>query len=287
MIKIEYKKFPAASVKQIPMNLTVFPDGTTQVWKLAEIPCGDVQVTWYYENESEVLQIMQLGLLLEREHQKAHLYVPYLPYARQDKEITNESCFAKVLLNKVFEHYKSVTTLDVHSDTWHIHPHIKNVEPTVYFERTLNHIHMDVTIVYPDEGAYFRYKDNTALQGRPYIILSKVRDQLTGKITSLEIKSITTDGTRVVPENYLIVDDISDYGGTFILAATALHKQLKVNTISLYVTHFLGHGGFERLSSAGITTVYTSDSLTHYRAKDNFLKYMDKELVVWESSTWN
>jgi phosphoribosylpyrophosphate synthetase len=63
----------------------------------------------------------------------------------------------------------------------------------------------------------------------------------------------------------LIVDDISDYGGTFKMTSKALLKEFPQAFIGLYVTHYLGHGGIASFREAGIQRVYTSDSLTLYR----------------------
>lgn len=267
MITINYKKFPAAGWKTINLNSTTFPDGTTQVWKLDEMPFGIVDVLWQYENELELIKIMQLGLLFKHESVKSRLIVPYLPYSRQDKDVSNESCFAKATLKPFIENYENVIVSDVHSDAWnYIHKGLLVDAPTGYFRRAIHSIGVPVTVVFPDQGAYNRYGNDPALLNLPYVVINKTRDQLTGKITSIYVDKITTDGTRVLPKDYLIVDDISDYGGTFLGVAKALINDLEVNSISLYVTHFLGHGEIDRFYNAGIKRIYTTDSLTAYRA---------------------
>lgn len=266
MIKIGYRKFPQATLKVFDLPSTTFPDGTQQVWKLPELPFGEVKVYWFYEAESELIKIVQLGLLFKHESIRATLVVPYLPYARQDKEVSNTSCFAKATLGKFVEHFESVVTTDVHSDMWHhFHRNVQDEPITPLINEVLYDIARPVTIVYPDHGAYTRYNEDPILSTKPFIVLDKVRDQLSGKITHLAIKSITTDGTRQLPGDFVIVDDISDYGGTFLAAAKTL-QELDPQSISLYVTHFLGHGDINRFATAGIQVVYTSDSLSYYRA---------------------
>lgn len=74
MITIEYKKFPQASLKTVPLNYTQFPDGTTQVWKLSEMPTGEIKVIWKYEKEDELIKIIQLSHLLTYETNRHHIW---------------------------------------------------------------------------------------------------------------------------------------------------------------------------------------------------------------------
>ena len=49
--------------KTIELNPTVFPDGTSQVWKIEGVLDYNLIVYWYYEKEVELLHLMQLGLI--------------------------------------------------------------------------------------------------------------------------------------------------------------------------------------------------------------------------------
>lgn len=68
-----------------PLNVTMFPDQTSQVWKVStlEIPNTNwVHVSWEYSNEGEFLQIAQLKDLLDAKGFEATLRIKYLPYGR-------------------------------------------------------------------------------------------------------------------------------------------------------------------------------------------------------------
>ncbi len=45
---------------------TIFPDKTSQVWQLPEelINCGDVSVTWNFEEEREIIDLISLSNLV-------------------------------------------------------------------------------------------------------------------------------------------------------------------------------------------------------------------------------
>lgn len=283
MIKIVYE-----GTEQI-VTPTLFPDGTSQVWKLdlekyqEEERVHDVVVVWHFEQEAELIWVNQLVDLLGAENiNVTELYIPYLPYARQDKRASNLTTFAKSTFMQMLPPFmRNITTLDAHSNDSN-HAKIKSYSPLQYVNRAIKESNAEV-LVFPDKGAYDRY-------GKQYknlkdiIVLDKVRDQLTGEIlgigfnTALCSYNVMNDLTKVTHQ-MLIVDDISDYSGTFKKAAKFLHEKFTCG-ISLYVTHFLGHGGIDHINEAGIAYVYTSDSLTQYR--DNKLNYVygDKLIIV-------
>ena len=72
---------------------TRFPDGTTQVWKLDEelFKTKELTIDWRFEREDEFFVVAQLRMLLQLH--KLHLHVPYFPFARQDKVVSNETTF--------------------------------------------------------------------------------------------------------------------------------------------------------------------------------------------------
>src|SRR5271165_6478993 len=73
---------------------TIFPDNTSQCWKLPNefLNSLSVKVTWNFENERELIDLLSLKKLLYRA-KNTHLHIPYLPFARQDKNISNETTF--------------------------------------------------------------------------------------------------------------------------------------------------------------------------------------------------
>ena len=76
---------------------TLFPDGTSQVWKLdCELtPMGGIkgaEIVWYFEFEHEFIHLMQLAgycTMIDNV-----LKIPYLPYARQDKPFAMDATWA-------------------------------------------------------------------------------------------------------------------------------------------------------------------------------------------------
>lgn len=237
---------------------TIFPDGTSQVWKLPKeiIDSLNIKVTWYFEAERELIDLLSLKLLFEVETH-IHLHIPFLPYARQDKNPSNESTynlrvFADILNQAGFD---LVTSIDVHNskETTRLINNFKNIQIDNFIKKSQSFIATD-GIVYPDYGASIRYAYHNE-----FITCNKKRDQKTGTITGHFIDGGTLDVKKC--KRLLIVDDICDGGATFISIAKMLKKLNPKLFIDLYITHGIFSKGKQVLLDAGIDNIYTTNSI--------------------------
>jgi len=237
---------------------TIFPDGTSQVWKLpAEVlESKDLTVVWNFEAEREIIDLLSLRALLPTHD--IHLHIPYLPYGRQDKDVNNELTFNLVVLARLLNsmNLDKVTSVDTHNPevAEELIDSFVNIKVETLHNRLVDAIRPDI-VVFPDMGASQRYKTN-----RPKIICRKSRNQSTGAITGHEIYEESSIGLE--PGNQLlIVDDICDGGATFISVAKMLHEDTKDLKIDLFVTHGIFSKGRQHLLTNGINAVYTTNSL--------------------------
>lgn len=245
----------------IEFTTTIFPDGTSQVWKIKDFPADfdeahdEVKILWQFENEAELFHVCQLANLLEKEYklQDHTLVVPYLPYGRQDKEVSNSSSFALHTFTHIlyYSNICRVETFDAHSNV-DTSTHIESTPPTAFHQAIFKH---DV-VCFPDKGALTRYAKS--FEGVPMIYCEKIRNQLTGEITGLQVQN--PSGVDLNGSDILIVDDICDGGMTFIKVAEALQASTP-HTIDLAVSHGLFSKGKQCLYDAGINMVYTTNSL--------------------------
>lgn len=243
------------SLNGSPINITKFPDRTSQVWNLAKIDkhTGSAHVEWEFESESEIIHLAQLKALLDKWEVYSTLYIDYLPYARQDKEISNTATFALRPFAKILNSLKfdQVAILDPHSEK---SLDLINESSAIYaIEQLTNAIDKtDCTLFcYPDQGArekYSKYYEYKTIYGE------KKRDQATGKITDYRLVGDPAG------HNVLIVDDICDGGATFIALAELL-KSNGAKEVNLFVTHGLFTKGTTVLYEAGINKIYTKKGL--------------------------
>lgn len=243
-------------LNEIPVQPTIFPDGTSQVWKLPEVAfnfAGNNVVHWHFENEAEIFHVCQLADLLYETGLHASLIVNYLPYARQDKEINNQSSFALRTFAKIINKcgFEEVEFIDAHS---HIAEELicggKDIVPDEYVNNAIKESGA-TTICYPDAGAKTRYSECLSHE-LPVCSFSKERDQLTGYIKRLYLNELIS----VQDQTVLIVDDICDGGMTFKLTAERL-LEIGAREVHLYVSHGIFSKGLETIRESGIKRIFT------------------------------
>lgn len=240
-----------------PINVTRFPDNTTQVWKIDEehLRADRANIDWKYSYEGELLEIAQLKDLLEAYgKKKTHLYIDYLPFARQDHPVSNGTTFAlhsfAKLLNAIEFDY--ITIEDPHSEM--ALELIKNSHADYPRREVRDCLDMvkAAYVCYPDKGARRKYTD---LYSHSSIYGEKVRDLSTGHITNYELHL----GNRSIEDkSILIVDDICDGGKTFELLAVDLYRA-GASEVHLFVSHGLFTKGLAPLRDAGIHRIFTKD----------------------------
>lgn len=249
---------------------TIFPDGTSQVWKLDFQDNGFHTIEWEFQHEAEFIHVAQLADLLHSTGALVNLVMPYLPYGRQDKEISNKTTFALQTFCRLLEtcNFASITTLDAHSNIafeyfYNTSSRFKNIFPEKEIKKALELSNPDFVLL-PDGGAYNRYiafLRNTDIHP---LVGYKRRDQLTGEITGFGITlgySNFSDNIElkksVENKKFLILDDLVDGGGTFCAFAKSLKEEYNVKSVDLYCTHGIFSKGIKPLEEAGINRIFT------------------------------
>jgi ribose-phosphate pyrophosphokinase len=255
---------------------TIFPDGTSQVWKLPEnvllqtpVQYQDYQVVWYFENEAEIIHVLQLAdLVYSIIRCSPTLIIPFLPYGRQDKKTSNQTTFALNTFTYALSHkFAGIITFDAHggrSET------IKSIDIDDQIAASILHGNPDL-VCFPDKGAT---KRGYELNGVPSFNLEKTRNQSTGDIEGL----VCSLPLNLTDKRILIVDDLCDGGKTFIVAAKLLYNMGAIS-VDLYVTHGIFSKGLHVLTESGkISNIYTTDSII----KNNKLKENHPNLTVFK-----
>ena len=244
-------------LNDIQIEPTIFPDNTSQVWNINLPDSRFAEITWRFEKESEFIHLAQLVTLLHQYSYVIILYLPYLPYGRQDKKVSQNTTFALRTFIKLLDslNLDHIFVLDPHSSL--IMEKLDNCTAWYpAYERILLKLPHDF-VCYPDQGALNKYNplincyDDKYV---PYIFGKKVRDQITGQITDYSIK-IWEGADSIKDKTILIIDDICDGGATFIHLAKKL-QEYNVKSISLFVSHGLFTKGLKPLKDAGIDHIY-------------------------------
>lgn len=239
-----------------PLNVTIFPDKTSQVWQLPSnlLRINHAFIDWKFSSEAELIHLAQLQALLKSYLIESTLTIRYLPYGRQDKETDNAATFAlrpfAHLLNSLA--FSKIVIVDPHS---HIATDLIKNSEAVYPVAELLKIIDDIkptTFCYPDKGALSKYAELPVYRSFRYIYGEKVRDQTTGNILSYQVVGNAKD------QRVLIVDDICDGGMTFKLLAKDLLTAGAIE-VNLFVTHGLFTKGLKTLKESGINRIFSQD----------------------------
>lgn len=202
------------------------------------------------------------------------LYIPYLPYARQDRICNQGEAFSsKVFCNFINEcGFDRVIVLDPHSEDSIANLKRKQVIHQYLFARQAVDKFRPDYLIAPDKGSTEKLKFLAELVNLPIVQCLKTRDVNTGQFLGFEVPETLPSGKG------LIVDDICDAGGTFL----GLGKLLKDKgaTLGLYVTH----GGFTKGTSQLFSifdNIYTTNSLRQSEQSDRQNKRVEI-IDVWK-----
>lgn len=245
------------------IDATHFPDGTQQVWKLPNYLMDQkrYEILWRFDSEIELITLAQLYDLLSYATDSSAeftLSLSYLPYGRQDKDISNEATFGlhtflrglqewvQPMNLRVFDPH-SMVIKDYFKDVVVVLPNIDNLAREYDY------------VCFPDKGAALKYTTT-----KPVIIGDKERDQATGRITSYKVEG------DILGKKILVVDDICDGGATFVLLGQALKFQGA--TQDLYISHGIFSRGVAGINSLReyFGKIITTDSLTGTSDYSNF-----------------
>ena len=183
-------------------------------------------ILWCYDSDAELFTLFSLCTYLNDYFPNApkKLTMPYIPHARQDREVSGRlftlKAFAKAINSLNFS---EVEVYDPHSD---VSRALIDRISCCYSAFLVSY--ENSAIMYPDAGAAKKYSFAEGVESP--IIGSKHRNE-DGRIDSYELSNFKEGTKRVI-----IRDDICSYGGTFVAAAQELHKR-GVEDITLVVTH--------------------------------------------------
>ena len=186
--------------------------------------------------------------------------IPYMGYARQDREFLPGEIITMRVLGKLFKGAgaSKIIAVDIHSMIGFKHFTIKSKNVTAipdlvkYFKKLSL---KNPLIVSPDQGGKDRAKKFAKEFESEYIALNKKRDRKTGKV---EIK---TKNVEVTNRDLILVDDMISTGGSIIKATQFLKKQ-KCGKVFVACTHaLLMNDAEKKIRKAGVTKIVSTNTI--------------------------
>ncbi len=246
-----------------------FPSGCEPHIKIIEkkwmIGGNEVIITTRIKSSEDLMVLLLATDALKRlgfTHIK--LFIPYLPFARQDRVMVGgEPLSIKVLANIInSQEYTKVAIYDVHSEV--SLALINNCDPVTNhnFVKQILADKKDYYIVSPDAGAYKKIFKAAQFVGYTdtIVLCNKIRDVKTGQILNM-----TCDVNDLQGKDVYIIDDLCDGGRTFIGLADKL-KENNAGNVNLIVSHGIFSKGIDALHN--IDHIYTTDSFQTLEPND-------------------
>ncbi|MFH0967896.1 MAG: ribose-phosphate diphosphokinase [Methanobacteriota archaeon] len=238
----------------VDVRWTRFPDGEIYL-QVKEISDHMVIVGSFVESDD----LIELLLLIDAcKGAEITLIIPYMGYARQDKQFNpGEPLSARIIAQTLGASVTRVITVNLHEET--ILPYFgvptTNLSLASAMAQSIATFSCTSPLILgPDAGAAQLAKDIALAGGWEADHLHKVR--ISGDEVRIEPKIIPVSG-RVV----IIVDDIISTGGTQSTAASMLYQQGAAAIYTICIHGVLATGAYTHLTSAGIFGVSSSDTI--------------------------
>ena len=256
-IRLDFKEFtfPAGEVSiKLNNNYGYFEYG------------GENTILARIQNSDDLFKLALLKDALGRmDKNPINLFLPYVPYARQDRVCDKGEAFSlKVFANFLNSlQFNKVTVIDPHSlvsealiDRVKVITQLDIINKNLEFSKRA----AGCMLISPDAGANKKTAEVAAFFNHSsFVRADKLRDLTNGKIKETIVYYDDFYGRDVC-----VVDDIIEKGGTFLLLAQELRKK-NCGKIILYATHGV-FGGKEKdsviqnLLSNGIDEIWTTNS---------------------------
>ena len=254
------KKLKCSFVKS---ELRIFPDGEGKITINSKPKKSKIIVvqSTYPPVDSNLMRAFSLVSKAKQFSNNVIAVIPYLGYARQDKEfLPGEIITAKIIAKLLKAAGASeVIVIDIHSKIALNQFTIKsrNVSAVPELVRFFKKLKLtEPLIVSPDLGGVERAKKFAKLFGTDFVALKKHRDRKTGKVV---IKS--SNLKQVAGRDLILVDDMISTGGSIIKATQFLKKQ-KCKRVFVACTHgLLQNDAEKRIRKAGVTKIVSTNTI--------------------------
>ena len=254
------KKIKANLIKT---EVRIFPDGESKITLKGKLSKDKIIVVQsiYPPVDSNLFRALCLISKAKEYSSEVVIVVPYLGYARQDREFLPGEIVSMQVLGQLFRGAgaSKIIVVDIHSEIGLKHFKIKSENVTAIPD-LVNHFKKmklkNPLIISPDQGGTLRAKEFAYCFKSEFLSLEKKRDRKTGKV---QIK--TENLKEVSGRDLILVDDMISTGGSIIKATEFLKKQ-KCKRVFVACTHaLLINDAEKKIKKAGVTKIISTNTI--------------------------
>ena len=247
----------------IKSQIRVFADGESKITLSGKISKKKsiVVQSIYPPVDTNLIQVLSLISKAKEISSEVIAVIPYMGYARQDREFLPGEIITMKVLGKLFKGAgaSKIIAVDIHSMIGFRHFSIKteNISAIPELVQYIKKLSLkNPLVVSPDQGGKERAKEFAEKLGSEYIALEKKRDRKSGKV-KIETKSLD----EVANRNLILVDDMISTGGSIVKATQFLKKQ-KCKKVYVVCTHaLLINNAEKRIKKAGVIKIISANTI--------------------------
>lgn len=249
-------------------EFNVFPDGESKFTceeKVSGKSIFIVQST-YPSADQHLFQLLLASHTLSQEGALVTAVVPYLAYARQDREFMPGEGVTLGVVSHLMRSagVRRLATVDIHSvdglSLFAIPAYSVSAVPTlVNYARTSLKL-KDPVVVSPDFGGSKRAEAFAALYGATFLSLEKSRDRTSGEVR------VTQGKVDVKKKDVIILDDIISTGGTVKAAAETVLSQGADGVTAICVHGLFVGDSMKKLEKSGVKRVVATNTVPGERS---------------------
>jgi ribose-phosphate pyrophosphokinase len=246
----------------IKSEIRVFPDGESKITLSGSLSKKKSIVVQSMDPpvDTNLVQILSLISKVKEVSSEVIAVIPYMGYARQDREFLPGEIITMKVLGKLFKGAgaSKIIAVDIHSIIGFKHFPIKtkNVSAIPDLAKYFKKLSLkNPLVISPDQGGKERAKEFAMEFNSDYIALEKKRDRKTGRV---EIK---TKNIEVAGRDLILVDDMISTGGSIIKATQFLKKQ-KCKRVYVACTHaLLMNNAKKKIKKSGVTSIISANTI--------------------------
>ena len=248
--------------KLVRADVRIFPDGEGKITLDGKLPKNKTIVVHsiYPPVDTNLIQALSLVSKAKEASDDVITVIPYMGYARQDREFLPGEVVTMKVLGKLFKGVGAsrLIVVDIHSmiGLKHFKIKSKNVSAIPDLVEYFKKIRMkEPLVVSPDQGGKERAMEFAKHFGSDYIALTKHRDRKTGKV------QIKASEYEVEGRDLILVDDMISTGGSIVKATEFLKKQ-KCRRVFVACTHaLLMNEAEKKIKKAGVTRIISANTI--------------------------
>ena len=249
--------------KLLPVEVTDFPDGESKIRVGEDVRNKKVIVvqSTYPPVDKHIMQLLVLSHKLSEDGADVFCAVPYMGYARQDREFLPGEVVTLSVLGRLMRSVgiKRLVTVDIHSVKalgLFSFPIYSTSSIPLLAEYIGSHFELKQPIaVSPDFGSSTRVEAFSAVLKCEHVSFKKSRDRKTGEITTEE-QSLDLNGRDAI-----VVDDMISTGASIVKCAQLLKKYGASRIITACAHAVLIEGAADRIMAAGVDELIATNTI--------------------------